>query len=268
MTAIHFDTPETWMPLIEAALDDPQDYLSRLKNADLEYVCWDCSNLESTFSYEELRFIFRKIEAVLSDCSFRLYHGCRLYNDSPLQNGLTVSSTDGIESALLDLAKNDPILNQHSDAIKENIENSLYQEQARCRNHQIWFCLTQKEMIEEGGVYIAFGSEYRLLILNGIDPSIKNRLLHYGKPSIVAVDLPVESFLIKYKDVASKFLFSLWAHHNLNLPDIDEPGGFSCHLEIDVPAEYVSEIIHPKKVYDQYNSDSRWYSWDEMYLSE
>lgn len=267
MSAIHFDKPETWMSLVEGALDDPQDYLERLQNSEIDYVCWDCSNLEPIFSSNEQRFIFQNIETVLQDQSIRLYHGCRLYEENPLKSGLRTSSANGIENALISLAENDPVLQEHIDAIKETIANSFYQEQAGCRNNQIWFCLTQREMIEEGGVYIAFGSEYRLLILNGVDPSLKNRLFHYGKPSIVAVELPIEPFLSKFTDVASKFLFSLWVHHKLKFPDNDAPDGFGCYIETDVPAEHVAEIIHPEKAYDQYNSDSRWYSWDEMYLS-
>jgi len=194
-----------------------------------------------------------------------LYHGCRLDKDeNPIDTGIRVSNTEGIVSSLLDLAENDPVLCNHLEEIREEIQDHFYQEQAKHRNGQIWFCLTKNEMIEEGGVYSAFGSEFRLLILNGINDKLKARLFHYGKPSIVVLNLPMDPYLSKFTDSISRYLFSLWIFHRLDLPEQERPKGFSCYIKTDIPKEHVANIIQPKRVYDQYNKDSRWYTWDEM----
>jgi hypothetical protein len=269
MTAIRFDKPETWFDLVDAALGMPETYFDRLSAADLERAHWDCSGLDAVFDYAELQIILGSIEQAIAGCSIRLYHGCRL-NDGEIPSvvGLRASSTDGITASLLELAERDPVLRQHVEAINEKVSDVFYRDQARCRNNQIWFCLTEHEMIEEGGVYSAFGSEYRLLILNGIDQTLKYRLFRYGTPAIVAVELPIDPYLLRFKGSIAKFLFSLWIHHRLEFHDTDKPGGFACYIETDVPPEHVREILRPKRVHDQYNRDSRSYSWDEIFIRD
>lgn len=122
-------------------------------------------------------------------------------------------------------------------------------------------------MTDEGGVYVAFGSEFRLLILNGIDESLRLRLLHYGRPAIVVVELPIGEYFADYTDNIAKFLFALWIHHRLEFSDLDFPSGFSCYIKSPVLAGNVAGIVQPPRVYDQYNRDSRWYAWDEMDLA-
>jgi hypothetical protein len=68
-------------------------------------------------------------------------------------------------------------------------------------------------------------------------------------------------------DVIAKFLFSLWIHNRLALDDVNKPGGFACWIRKEIPAKYVVETTQAERVYDQYNSDRRWYSWDEINLA-
>jgi len=267
MTSIQFDKRDTWNDLVEYALENPNKYLERMKKAGLEYAFWDCSGLDHIFSDQELNRILSRIEHGLGGKTIQLYHGCRLSEDeTPAETGIKISNTEGIVNSLIDLAENDPVLSNHVESIKEIIQDPFYQRQFKHRNGQIWFCLTESEMIHQGGVYPAFGSEFRLLILNGIDDQLKHRLFYYGKPSIVVMDLPIEPYLSVFKDSICKFIFSLWTHHCLVLPEQEMPTGFSCYIKTDIPPEYIIEIVHPKGVFDQYNKNSRWYKWNEMVL--
>jgi hypothetical protein len=206
--------------------------------------------------------------ASLAGHSLQLYHGCRLYDGhDPRKSGMHPSSCAGIADSLLALAAADPVLKDHVEAIKATLARREYREQVTSRDGQIWFCITKKEMLEDGGVYIAFGSEFRLLILNNIDDALAHRLFHYGKPAIVVFDLPFDPFLTKFKDVAAKFLFSLWIHHRLSLDDINKPRGFSCWIKEEVPAQHVVDVIRADRVYDHYNTICRWYAWDEIDLA-
>lgn len=265
MSVIAFDDPATWLASVEDALVDPDAYNARLREAGIECAYGDCSGLDNVFSRTELAQILGEIEARLARLSIRLYHGCRLQEGvDPQRTGLQPSSTDGIVKALLDLAARDPVLMPHRDAIAAIVADPFYQEQIGCREGQIWFCQTMREMTDEGGVYIAFGSEFRLLILNRVDESLKMRLLHYGRPAIVVVDLPIRDYFADYTDNIAKFLFARWKHHRLELSDAELPSGFSCYIKSPVPAEHVAGIIRADRVYDQYNSDSRWYAWHEI----
>jgi hypothetical protein len=267
MTVIHFDKPDTWVDIVKSALPDEQGYLHRLRAAGIECVYGDCSGLDHVFSNVELENILSRIEVKLFGHAVRLYHGCRLNEgEDPTVLGLHPSCTNGIVASLLDMAGDDPVLCNYVDAIRSKVASQSYQEQARYRTGQIWFCLTEKEMIEEGGVYTAFGSEYRLLILNSIDESLNKRLFFYGIPAVVVVDLPINSHLHYFISNIAKFLFSLWMHHKLGFSDYEAPAGFACYIKNNVPAEYIAEIMRPRKVFDQYNTDSRWYTWDEMYI--
>jgi hypothetical protein len=268
MTTIKFDEPDTWLPMVQKALGDPDAYERRLRDAGVEQAYWDCSGLDHVLSPGELRAILGRIEHALTGHSLQLYHGCRLHDGyDPRATGMKPSSCAGIADALLALAAADPVLKDHVDAITATLALKEYREQVRSRDGQIWFCITEKEMIEDGGVYIAFGSEFRLLILNGIDEALGRRLFHYGQPAIVLFNLPFDSYLADFKDVAAKFLFSLWIHHRLGLDDVNKPRGFSCWIKREVPAERIIDIIQAEKVYDHYNTECRWYAWDEIDLA-
>lgn len=269
MHVIDFEKPKTWLELVEAALQSPFEYHQRLAHGNLNYAHSDCSGLSKVFSESELRSILRRIEQLLPGYAVRLYHGCRFnHAENPRNFGLKASSTSGIVATLLDLAERDPILSEHIADIKTTVTKGFFREQSRCRTGQIHFCLTYHEMIEDGGVYIAFGSEYRLVILNDISNRLKFRLFYYGIPAVIAVELPIEDFLMRYKDNVAKFLFSLWIHHCLEFDNDDKPIGFACHLDVDIPPEHVKNVIHPSKVHDQFNRDGRWYLWDEIHLCD
>jgi hypothetical protein len=174
---------------------------------------------------------------------------------------------EGAWGALLDLASRDPVLTRHRDAIAAIVEDPSYQEQIGCREGQIWFCQTMREMTHEGGVYVAFGSEFRLLILNGVDPSVKTRLLHYGQPAIVVVDLPIDACFEGFAENIAKLLFALWTYCRLGLSEAELPSGFSSYIKSPVPAEHVAGIVQADRVYDQYNHERRWYTWEEIDLA-
>lgn len=263
---IDFEKPQSWLELVEESLSNPAEYFDRLCKSKIEYSCWDCSGLDHVFSDAELSIVINKISDNLSGYSLRLYHGCRLYDgEDPMRSGLKTSSTQGIEAALLEIAKKDVVLKNYLEKIRTEIAAKFTREQAECRNGQIWFCIRYKEMIEEGGVYCVFGSEYRLIILNAIDGNLKERLLYYGTPAILVLNIPVDKYLEYFRNYAAKYLFSLWIHHKLQLDEINFPSGFACYLRQDIPAELIDEIITPEKVYDRYNVDGRWYRWEEMF---
>lgn len=266
---IEFEKPATWLHIIEESLELPETYVRRLLKAGIAISYWDCSGLDNVISNLELQGILENISQKLDGYSLRLYHGCRLYNgDNPKVTCLKASSTAGIEQSFIELVENDAVLVKHLDRIKSEINDKFTQQQAQSRDSQIWFCIRYKEMIEEGGVYCAFGSEYRLLILNSINRKLKDRLLHYGIPAVLSLNVPIIPYLEFFTQEISKYLFALWIQHKLKLDDTDFPSGFSCWIETDMPGEVVNEIIKPDKVYDQYNSDSRWYTWAEMALEE
>jgi hypothetical protein len=265
---IDFERPQTWLSLVEKSLSNPDSYVQRLSDAEIDHSHSDCSGLDDVISYGELQSIIQTISENLNNYRLRLYHGCRLDDgDNPKLSGLKISSTKGIEQALIKIAQNDVVLKDYLERIKLETEDKFTKEQAECRNGQIWFCIRFKEIIEEGGVYCVFGSEYRLLILNSIGKRLKERLLYYGRPAIIILNLPIEPFLCNFRENTARYLFSLWVHHRLKLDDINFPTGFACWIKEDVPAEFIHEIIAPEKVYDQYNDDSRWYSWSEMKLT-
>jgi hypothetical protein len=269
MRIIEFENPSTWLELVEKSLQNPQEYFERLSQGDIEYSHWDCSGLDHIIDDAELGIILDTIADNLNGYSLRLYHGCRLHGaEDPRISGLKISSTQGIEQALVEMAQKDAVLKNHLHRIKIEIEDKFTREQAEGRNGQIWFCIRYKEMVEEGGVYCAFGSEYRLMILNSISPNLKARLLYYGTPAIVVLKVPIEPYLVGFRDYAAKYLFSLWIHYRLGIDDINFPSGFACYLQEDIPAEYITDIIKPEKVYDQYNENERWYTWAEMVLEE
>lgn len=262
---IDFANSQTWINLVEDSLDDPEEYLTRLSAGGIECSYWDCSGLTHVFSDDELHAILKSIQGNLDEFKIRLYHGCRLLNsEDPQIQGLKISSTHGIEQALLNLAKEDAVLNAYEDKIRQIIDNKFTREQAKSRNGQIWFGLRYNEIVEQGGVYCAFGSEYRLMILNSVDPSLKERLLCHGVPSIVVVDVPIVPYLERFRADAAKYLLALWIHQKLKLDDRDFPSGFSCWMEVDIPSEFVNAVLKPDKVHDRYNSVSRWYAWDDM----
>lgn len=268
MTNIRFDEPHTWLPLVESALVDPATLLERLKTAEVEVAYWDCSGLDHVFSSSELQSLLTRIEARLSGNSVRLYHGCRLDDGcDPRIGGMSPSSCAGIAEALLKLAANDPVLKNHVNAITESLASPEFEEQVISRDAQIWFCLTKQEMIEDGGVYVAFGSEFRLLILNSIDESLARRLFNYGTPAIVVVELEIDSYLVEFKRRIAQFLLSLWIHHRLVLDDENAPRGFACWIHEGVPATAVVDVMQTDQVYDHYNTDCRWYSWSEIDLA-
>ena len=268
MTTICFDKTPSWLPLVDDALQESDAIAARLTKAGVNQAYWDCSGLDHVFSRSELKAILARIEAKLAGRSIRLYHGCRLPDGyDPRESGMQPSSCAGIADALLELAAADPVLKDHVEAIKSRLAMREYQEQVRSRDGQIWFCLTEREMIEDGGVYVAFGSEFRLLVLNNIDERLSRRLFYYGKPAIVVFDLPVDGFLDGFKDVAAKFLFSLWIHDRLAVDDVNKPRGFSCWIKKAVPREHVVDVLQVERVYDHYNTECRWYRWGEINLA-
>jgi hypothetical protein len=266
---IEFEEPTTWLHIAEESLDLPETYVQRLSTAGTMISHWDCSGLNNVISDSELQNILKNISKKLGGYSLRLYHGCRLYNrDDPKVTGLKASSTSGIEQSFIELAQNDEVLVKHLDKIKSEINDKFAQRQAQSRDRQIWFCIRYKEMIEEGGVYCVFGSEYRLLILNSINPKLKDRLLYYGRPAIVSLNVPIIPYLEYFTQEISKYLFDLWIQHKLKLEVTNFPSGFACWINQDIPGGLVNEVLMPDKVYDQYNDDSRWYTWAEMALEE
>ena len=80
MTTIRFDEADSWMALVELALEDPETYDARLRAAGIDQAYWDCSGLDDVFPEDELRGILARIEASLAGHSLQLYHGCRLYD--------------------------------------------------------------------------------------------------------------------------------------------------------------------------------------------
>ncbi|HZV71403.1 MAG TPA: hypothetical protein VFG10_17730 [Saprospiraceae bacterium] len=265
MRVICFDLPDTWLDLVDSALISPIEYLNRLKAGNLEYSCWDCSGLEDVFDDSELDSILAKIEKAVKGNCLGLYHGCRLeVNDNPSKTGLNPSSIKGITSSLFKLAKNDIVLRDYLKEIEEALLSEEFQLQADLRDGQIWFCLTFSEVIQKGRVYVAFGSEYRLNILNAVKEDLKFRLFNYSHPSILSFDIPIDEYLYKYNDRIAKFLFSLWIHYHLKFDDSDKPEGFACYLTQTIPAHCIKEIIKPERVYDRFNNERRWYTYEEM----
>lgn len=266
---IVFEQPETWLKLVNDALGDFGSYLTRLKASDLEYSFWDCSGLDDIFQDNELADIFTNIEDALSGYSLQVYHGCRFNSDqNPKVVGLKASSTQGIQTSLLELASKDEVLKEYLSAIREAIDDYFIVQQAKNRDNQVWFCLNRREIINDGGVYCVFGSEYRLLILNNIDELLAQRLLRYGMPAIVVIHLPLDDHLANFRDYTAKYLFALWIHYHMGFSDIDFPGSFSCWIKRDVEPQLIHDVERPERVYDHYNTDSRWYTWEEMYLNE
>jgi len=116
---IEFDRPETWLEIVEAALENPRTVEKRLRAAKLECAYWDCSGLEPVFDSSELDQILASMKQKIRSLSIRLYHGCRISDgNDPQRDGLNASSIQGIEASLLNLAGQDAVLKDHVQAIR------------------------------------------------------------------------------------------------------------------------------------------------------
>jgi len=256
MTILHFDNPQSWFDLIDNIITkEDKDILKISANKKI------LEEITDVFPYSEITRISNLLES--HNLSVCVYHGCRSSNpEISKSRGLETSCVRGIEKSLLNLARKDITLKKHYSEIKKAIrDNKKIKMQSRYRDGQIWFGASEKEIIEKGGVYLVFGSEYRLLILNSINEELKYALLSYGTPAIIALNVPInqlEGDLFVYK-----FIITNWAKIFLNYNGIVNnlaPQPPSLYTENRVSSNCFSHVTYPDRACDNYNSPAKWYN--------
>lgn len=163
----------------------------------------------------------------------RVYHGCRVEDANSYKiNGLISSSKE-----------------------------QYFNDEDECS-----FSSSICDMLKNGGVYVAFGSEFQLKEKNKISKNANKILFDKSIPSILVFDIPFNCFS-RYS-VCYQNLINLWCKKTLGISEY-EYDSFDGEIRIKNKAsfEYFKFSLHPKKicVRNDFNGiQNKIYSWDEI----
>ena len=181
------------------------------------------------------KFQLDKITSILGDnLLIRVYYGCRVEDsNSYKENGLLFSS------------KKQYLNTEDECSFSSNI------------------C----DMLKNGGVYVAFGSEFQLKEVNKISKDANKILFDKSIPSILVFDIPLKNFSIY--SIIYQNLINLWCNKTLGISEY-KYNSFDGELRIknEVSFEYFKFSLHPKKicVKNDFNGgvQNKIYLWDEI----
>ena len=74
---------------------------------------------------------------------------------------------------------------------------------------KVFFCLTLKELVEDCGHYLLYGSEYLLCVANSL--GLGNVLRERGKATVVECNVPVEQIPLEYMECLCGMLLAVIA---------------------------------------------------------
>lgn len=238
---------------------EEEGYNSYIRYIEDGYSSWkEFLKEKNIFQNNEISEIIKIIKEKLF---VRLYHGCRIENfDSYKTEGLKTFSA---ESANANIAHYLKMKGFEKELIQKSIDG-VY------NNNGCYFSTSLGNVIKFGGVYIVFGSEYRLRVLNAVNSSLRESLFEFGVPSILVFDIALK--LID-SDQVFEYLIELWSKKHLKINGlrtfselklINEFWGYPAKGEVKITSSidfcYFNKVIIPQrkliKVNDHFDSTS------------
>ncbi len=234
-----------------------------------ESLGWECFLREKILGDGEVDEVINLIKK--SGLFVRLYHGCRIENFESYQlHGLKIFSAESVNKDLIKFAANEDEKKSIENAIK-NLASSFVP-----YNKGVCFSRNLRESLKYGGIYIVYGSEYRLRALNEINSNLRERLFRFGVPSILVFDIPLK--LIDQQPVFN-YLIELWSKKHLKINKLrafnerrlidgrDVDGDINIRTAIDF--SYFNKVVIPQnkiiKVKIHFDSSPpRSYQFDEI----
>lgn len=214
---------------------------ARLKRAKTE--CWSDQMdwLEDDLAVEDFQSAF------LGHYDFvRGYHGCRPVSvASYLSRGLIGQSKTAIENAFRQTFSDQP-----ADRLNAAIDSMA--DRAESERGKIYFCGTERELIENCGHYLIQGSEYVMALAASLYPGygedFRLRLRKAGIPTIFQVDIPASYLHPLLLRAVCCMVLSAWGQAASGMVlGSDEP----CYIvHRDIGPEYIRDHTHPTEIRD------------------
>lgn len=164
----------------------------------------------------------------------RAFHGCRpLDIHTYYSHGIQMINKERLLHETLYRLKDNFVAEKRIiEVFEEHWQSETIEEKS------IWFTASMKELILTAGHYMIYGSEF----IQGIaaDLSIHQLLKNHGIPTIVSVDVPIETIPTEYLKCLED-----------NIKNKDTSGGFKSTSPIS--KNNVIEHFHPLKIVDWHN---------------
>ncbi len=238
-------------------------YQSYIHYQEDSFGSWELFLREKIFVNGEVDEI---IHSIKENLSVRLWHGCRIENfKSYKAAGLEIFSAKSANKYLINFARDEEEKRSIEQVIKGFTQD----------NNGCYFCPSLESLLKFGGVYVVFGSEYQLKVLNGVNSNLRERLFRVGVPSILVFDIPLK--LIDQQQLFT-YQIELWSKKHLQIDKLrtfherklkDEFFRGEIKVNKSVDFSYFNKVFIPQKKLIKVNthfdsSDSAKYSFDQI----
>lgn len=256
-TTIDWKKPGSWVPTLSRWLrpslnDRGIRDLQRMGKQD---ICWDDHawlDITQRVLQSDVGYVAETLSDALSFATVRTYHGCRAEDvGSYLRAGIVRNDPRVLADEVRRLVREDDGLA----FLRPCIEQLLQEFDSTERDTgKLYVVLDDRELVDGGGHYLLYGSEWMQCILGwGAHDTLRRR----GYPTIFTVDLPLSMTHSHDREQLASVLLQEWTRIKANKPDWVPELDFTFFLRDDIPSALIVSHRHPSEVRDPFHGVMR-----------
>lgn len=255
---IDWRQPKVWMPILEQWLEPilSEDATAKLQSIECQEFYVDDSIWLDEFAQSILE---KPVKVVLDElalsikCAFvKGYHGCCVDDASSYhENGIKLNSPSELAKEALSLLKIHPELKCLALSLEEKMNDPKFRNRDAGK---LYLCLDDRNLINEAGHYLLYGSEW---VQSALGWEAHEILRTSGVPTIIIVKLPLAELHHNEVFELAKSLLHEWTRLKAECTFKPMLVDFSFELRKVVPSSWVLSHYHPAEVIDPFYGNIR-----------